>query len=102
GLGLERCSLARRCCERLGTRPAIPACPTLRPRGFNGLGFGLSQDEPLDVPLHIPPPRGISPSRRSGSEIPSFSPAFRPLPRKGQSPFRYVEGAPSGRFGQAR
>src|SRR5690606_15045654 len=30
GLGLERRSLARRCCELLGTRPAIPACPTLR------------------------------------------------------------------------
>jgi hypothetical protein len=29
-------------------------------------------------PLLIPPPRGISPSRRYGSEIPSSSPVFRP------------------------
>jgi hypothetical protein len=33
--------------------------PTLRPRGFNGLGFGRLQDEPLSLPLLIPPPRGI-------------------------------------------
>ena len=61
-----------------------PALSTLRPRGLNGLGFGSSED----VPLLIPPPRGISPSRRSGSKIPSPSLAFRPLPRKGQSPSR--------------
>jgi len=35
----------------------------------------------------VPPPRGISPSRRYGSEIPSPPLAFQPLPRKGQSPF---------------
>ena len=50
----------------------------------------------------IPPPRGISPSRRSGSKIPSPSPAFRPLPRKGQSPSRCLEDAPGDRFGQRR
>ena len=33
--------------------------PTLRPRSFNGLGFGPHQDEPLCFPLPIPPPRGF-------------------------------------------
>jgi len=94
--------IARRLHEILGTRPANPAFPMLRPCGFNGLGVGLHQGEPLCVPLLIPPPRGISPSRRSGSKIPSSSPAFQPLPRKGQSPFRCLEGAAGGRFGQAR
>lgn len=42
----------------------------------------------------VPPPCGISPSRRYGSKIPSPSLAFQPLPRKGQSPFRCMEGAP--------
>ena len=37
-----------------------------------------------------------------GSKIPSSSPAFRPLSRKGQSPFRCLEGALPDRFGQAR
>ena len=97
GLGLERSSLARRCCELLGTRPAIPACPTLRPCGFNGLKLSCRSRPDL-----IPPPRGISPSHRGGSKIPSSSPAFRPLSRKGQSPSRCLEGAPCGRFGQAR
>ena len=50
---------ARRLCEILGTRPANPALPILRPRSFNGLGFGLHQDEPLCAPLLIPPPRGF-------------------------------------------
>jgi hypothetical protein len=44
----------------------------------------------------------LSPSRRSGSKIPSSSPAFQPLSRKGQSPFRCLEGAAPNRFGQAR
>ena len=75
-----------------------PALSTLRPRGLNGLGFGSSED----VPLLIPPPRGISPSRLNGSKIPSPSPAFRPLPRKGQSPSRCLDDASPDRFGQRR
>ncbi len=47
GLGLERSSLARRCCELLGTRPAIPACPTLRPCGFNGLKLRAAEAGPI-------------------------------------------------------
>jgi hypothetical protein len=54
------------------------------------------------APRLVPPPSGISPSRRSGSKIPSPSPAFRPLPRKGQSPSRCLEDARPDRFGQAR
>lgn len=53
-------------------------------------------------PLLIPPPRGISPSRRYGSKIPSSSPVFRPLSRKGQSPSRCLKDARCDRFGQAR
>ena len=99
GLGLERFRFVRRRCvtSAPGRQSGLP---TLRPRGFNGLGFGLPQDEPLSVPLLIPPPRGISPSRRSGSEIPSSSLAFRPLPWKGQSPFRCLKDALRDRFGQ--
>ena len=43
-----------------------------------------------------------SPSRRSGSKIPSSAPAFRPLSRRGQSPSRCLEDALPERFGQLR
>ena len=58
GLGLERFRFVRRRCvtSAPGRQSGLP---TLRPRGFNGLGFGLLQDEPLSVPLLIPPPRGF-------------------------------------------
>ena len=84
----------------LGPRPRSesPTLPTLRPRGFSGLEFGLSEDAPGSIPR----PRGISPSRRSGSKIPTSAPAFPPLFRKGQSPSRCLEGARRSRFGQAR
>ena len=86
----------------LSTGPESPAFPTLRPRGFNGSGSGLQQDESCRSPRLVPPPRGISPSRRTGSKIPSPAPAFRPLSRRGQSPSRCLEDAQPERFGQAR
>jgi len=60
------------------------------------------QSELWGYPGLIPPPRGISPSSRSGSKIPSPSPAFRPLSRKGQSPSRCLDDASPYRFGQRR
>ena len=86
----------------LSTGPESPAFPTLRPRGFNGSGSGSLQDESCRSPRLVPPPRGISPSRRTGSKIPSPAPAFRPLSRRGQSPFRCLEDAMPERFGQLR
>src|SRR5690606_23268829 len=73
GLGLERRSLARRCCERLGTRPAIPACPTLRPRGFTGLKWKSAEAGPISS-LHRaasrrrvePVPKSLLPRRPFG------------------------------------
>ena len=45
---------ARRRCELLDTKPANAAFPTLRPCGFNGLGFGWPQDEPLSCSASHP------------------------------------------------
>ena len=64
--------------------------------------FELLQDEPLSVPTSHPSTTRLSPSRRSGSKIPSSSPVFRPLLGKSQSPSRCLEGALGNRFGQAR
>ena len=58
-LYLKRLSLCPKALRNPRFKPANPAFPILRPRGLNGLGFGLHQDEPLCVPLLIPPPRGF-------------------------------------------
>ena len=99
--------------RRPGPRTVF-ACPkVLRTPRHQAGNSGLSDIAPsrlhrfeMEVcrsrPDLIPPPRGISPSRRAGSKIPSSSPAFRPLSRKGQSPSRCLEGASRRRFGQAR
>ena len=47
--------------------PERPACATLRLRGLIGPGSGPLQDESRCDPRLVPPPRGISPSRRSGA-----------------------------------
>jgi hypothetical protein len=73
-----------------------PTLPTLRPRGLNSPKLALSEN----APGLFPQPRGISPSRRSGSSLPSSAPALQPLCRKGHSPFRCLDDARPSRVGQ--
>jgi hypothetical protein len=61
---LKRSHITRGLCST-SAQTGIPAFPTLRPRGFNGSGFGSLQDESCRSPRLVPRPRGISPSRRS-------------------------------------
>jgi hypothetical protein len=66
-LGFKRLSLCPKAPRTPQPKPANSAFPTLRPRSFNGLGFGLLQGEPWCFPLLIPRPRG---SRHRVSAVP--------------------------------
>jgi len=69
------------------------------PSRLHGLDMVCALGEPLGLSFH-PSTARLSPSHRSGSEIPSPPLAFRPLSRKGQSPYRQVKDACGARFGQ--
>jgi hypothetical protein len=53
-LDLERLSFCPKALRNPRLKPANTAFPTLRPRGFNGLGFGWLQDEPLSCSASHP------------------------------------------------
>lgn len=88
--------------------PNLGTGPVIRPVRLCAFAASAVRDPvclgiaPRGSPRLVPRPRGISPSRRYGSKIPSPSLAFRPLSRKGQSPSRCLEDALPGRFGQGR
>jgi len=88
--------------------PNLGTGPVIRPVRLCAFAASAVRDPvclgiaPRGSPRLVPRPRGISPSRRYGSKIPSPSLAFRPLSRKGQSPSRCLEDALPERFGQAR
>ena len=53
-LYLKRLSFGPKALRNPRFKPANPAFPILRPRGINGLGFGLHQDEPLSCSASHP------------------------------------------------
>jgi len=81
--------------------PSEPAgksgLPTAHLRGFNGLEVAASED----ALAFIPPPRGISPSRRVRFQSLFFFPGFTPSIRRANPRSRCLEDAPRARVGQA-
>jgi hypothetical protein len=81
--------------------PSEPAgksgLPTAHLRGFNGLEVAASED----ALAFIPPPRGISPSRRVRFQNLFFFPGFTPSIRRANPRSRCLEDAPRARVGQA-
>ena len=71
--------------------------PTLRLRGFNGLEVTASED----AFAFIPPPRGISPSRRVRFQNLFFFQGFIPSIRRANPRSRCLENASWPRVGQA-
>jgi len=80
--------------------PSEPAgksgLPTAHLRGFNGLEVAASED----ALAFIPPPRGISPSRRVRFQNLFFFPGFTPSIRRANPRSRCLEDAPGHRVGQ--
>ena len=71
--------------------------PTARLRGFNGLEVAASED----ALAFIPPPCGISPSRREWFQNLFFFQGVTPSIRRANPRSRCVEDAPRDRVGQA-
>ena len=82
--------------------PSEPAgnsgLPTLRPQGFNGLEVGTIRRRSS---AFIPPPRGISPSRRKRFQNLFFFQGVTPSIRRANPRSRCLEDAPGDRVGQA-
>jgi hypothetical protein len=70
--------------------------PTARPRGFNGLEVTASGD----ALAFIPPPRGISPSRRARFQNLFFYQGVTPSIRRANPRSRWIEDARDCRVGQ--
>ena len=72
--------------------------PTARLRGFNGLEVAASED----ALAFIPPPCGISPSRREWFQNLFFFQGVTPSIRRANPRSRCLENAPPDRVGQGR
>ena len=72
--------------------------PTARLRGFNGLEVAASED----ALAFIPPPCGISPSRREWFQNLFFFQGVTPSIRRANPRSRCLENAPPGRVGQGQ
>ena len=86
--GLKRLGIARRLCLPIDTGPESPA--------FRLQTLAASTVWDLDARRRLPSHPSTarhSPSRRSGSEIPSSQRALGAVDRKSQSPFRCLEDA---------